>query len=110
MPSPSASAPSSEELGRRVRDLRHRSGKPRKWIAESADIDITHLARIEAGTGNPTMFKLIQLAVALEVDPGELIAGFGADDVPQENRPHGFSEHHLYRRQPRRTQDDGAGV
>ncbi|GAA3656289.1 hypothetical protein GCM10022202_15650 [Microbacterium marinilacus] len=77
----------------------------RKWIAEAADIDITHLTRIESGRGNPTLHKLIQLAVALEVDPGELIAGLGADDVPQENRPHGFSEHHLYRRRPRGAQE-----
>ncbi|GGH40176.1 helix-turn-helix domain-containing protein [Microbacterium album] len=103
------STAASTELARRVRELRHKTGKSRKWIAEAADIDITHLTRIESGTGNPTLHKLIQLAVALEVDPSELVSGLGADDVPQENRPHGYSEHHLYRRRPRRATDDVEG-
>ena len=77
----------------------------RRWGAGAAGSDGTRLTCSESGRGNPAVHRLVQLAVAGEGDPGGLIAGLGADDVPQENRPHGFSEHHLYRRRPRGAQE-----
>ncbi|KQY98798.1 helix-turn-helix domain-containing protein [Microbacterium sp. MEC084] len=101
------SNPAAEEIGRRISALRHKTGQSKKAMAEAADMDISHYSRIENGTGNPTAQMLIQLAIAFEVDPGELIKGLGPESLPDTRRPYPYSQHHLYRRrQPRRGTGD----
>jgi transcriptional regulator with XRE-family HTH domain len=103
-----SSNPVAVEIGRRIAELRHRTGQSKKAMAEAADMDTTHYARIENGTGNPTAQMLVQLAVAFEIDPGQLIEGLGIDSLADARRPYPYSQHHLYRRrQPRRTSGDG---
>lgn len=60
----------------------------RKRLAERSDLDVSHLARIEAGQGNPTMFVMVQLATALEVEPEIFVRGLTARDLPQDIRPY----------------------
>ena len=55
----------SERVGMRVRELRSKSAISRAMLAARADLDVSHLARIEGGRGNPTLFVLLQLATAL---------------------------------------------
>ena len=61
-------------LGRRVRELR----AMREWTledaAEATDVELTHLAKIEAGKVNVTMVTLVRLAVGLRVAIGDLFS------------------------------------
>lgn len=82
----------SAHVGRIVRDLRHRATLSRKALADLADMDVSHLARIEMGQGNPTLFVLIQLATALDVEPTRFIEGLEADDLPQGVQPYSLAE------------------
>ena len=60
----------------------------RKTLADRADMDISTLARIEAGQGNPTVETLIQLATALDVKPELLVKGLTAADLPEDVKPY----------------------
>jgi len=89
----------SEKVGLRVRDLRDKQSISRAKLAERADMDVSHLARIENGTGNPTLFVLIQLATALDVSLTTLIRGLSADDLPGDIKPYSEAD---FRRELRR--------
>lgn len=78
----------SEQVGELVRDLRHKATLSRKKLADRADMDVSHLARIESGQGNPTLFVLIQLATALGVKPEQFVRGLTAVDLPEEIKPY----------------------
>lgn len=75
----------------------------RSKLAERADMDVSHLARIEGGKGNPTLFVLIQLATALEVSPSVFLEGLSAADLPEDIRPYSEAD---YRRELRRREND----
>lgn len=62
-------------------------------------MDVSHLARIENGTGNPTLFVLIQLATALGVSLPSLIQGLSAEDLPENIKPYSEAD---FRRELRR--------
>ncbi|MDA4895345.1 MULTISPECIES: helix-turn-helix domain-containing protein [Microbacterium] len=78
----------SERVGRLVRELRAQAALSRVKLAARADLDVSHLARIEGGEGNPTLFVLIQLATALEVPPTRFLEGLSAEDLPDDIRPY----------------------
>lgn len=69
-------------VGQRVRARRNELGISRNLLHTRSGIDVSHLARIENGTSNPTVTSLVQLAVALEIDVTELVAGLGAENLP----------------------------
>lgn len=93
----------SEHVGQLVRDLRSRSTMSRAKLAERADMDTSHLARIENGIGNPTLFVLIQLATALEVKPSMFLEGLTASDLPGSIKPYSEAD---FRRELRRRERD----
>ena len=65
-----APAPESEFLlcvGRRVRELRERSGVSRRVLARQADVSERYLGQLEAGAGNISIVLLRRVAVALDV-------------------------------------------
>lgn len=64
-------------------------------------MDVSHLARIESGNGNPTLFVLIQLATALEVSPTIFVNGLTAADLPEDIKPYSESD---FRRELRRRE------
>lgn len=64
-------------------------------------MDLTNYQRIERGKGNPTLSTLLQIAVALEIDVGELVAGLTADDLGNGRYPYGYTEIPQRRRGPR---------
>lgn len=94
----------SAHVGRLVRSLRDEQTISRKTLAERADLDVSHLARIENGQGNPTLYVLIQLATALDVKAEEFVAGLGADDLPPDLTPYSEAD---FRRELRRRQSVG---
>lgn len=86
-----------------MRDLRLKSTMSRAKLAERADMDVSHLARIEGGQGNPTLFVLIQLATVLEVSPTLFLEGLTAEDLPADVKPYSEAD---FRRELRQRQGD----
>ncbi|WP_261167309.1 helix-turn-helix domain-containing protein [Microbacterium sp. Marseille-Q6965] len=91
-------SPAAKKVGLRVAELRHRAGLSAKALAECADLDLTHLQRVERGQANPTLMTLVQIAIALEVDPGSLVEGIGADELQEGRLPYGHSQRTMRRR------------
>jgi transcriptional regulator with XRE-family HTH domain len=86
-------------VGQLVRSLRDRQTISRKTLAERADLDVSHLARIENGQGNPTLYVMIQLATALDISPEEFVKGLGPGDLPPDLKPYSEAD---FRRELRR--------
>ncbi|MBU4563649.1 MAG: helix-turn-helix domain-containing protein [Proteobacteria bacterium] len=63
----------ANQLGRKLRVLRHSFGMTQEQLAEGADISLKHLGEIERGRGNPTLTTLEALAKALHVMLSDLI-------------------------------------
>jgi transcriptional regulator with XRE-family HTH domain len=63
-------------LGERVREMRHRLGVSQEELADRALLDRTYVSSLERGHRNVALENLCRLAAALQVDAGELIAGF----------------------------------
>lgn len=70
------------ELGRRISDARLRLDVTQQEAAGVAGINAANFAKIERGLGNPSFETLVRIATALDVDPGLLIAGIHADELP----------------------------
>src|SRR4051812_1226215 len=64
----------------KVRSLRQARGWSLGALAERAGLSKTNLAKIETGSGNPSLETLLRLADALEITLGALLAV---------DRPHG---------------------
>ena len=60
-------------FGERVRALRSARGWSQEELAHRAHRHFTFVSQIERGERNPTLLTIIQVAEALEVDPGDLI-------------------------------------
>jgi len=86
-----ARSEASEKLGALVSGLRHKAGISRRSLAELAAMDVSHLARIENGQGNPTLFVIVQLATALEIEPEMFVRGLSAADLPADIKPYSLS-------------------
>lgn len=91
----------SEHVGLLVAELRAKTTMSRAKLAERADMDVSHLARIEKGIGNPTLFVLIQLATALQVKPAIFLDGLTAADLPENLKPYSEAD---FRRELRRRE------
>jgi XRE family transcriptional regulator, aerobic/anaerobic benzoate catabolism transcriptional regulator len=71
----------SVELAQRLRAARARAGFTRKQLAVSAHASERYLAHLEAGTGNPSVEMLINLADALNIAVADLLP-FGGEREP----------------------------
>jgi transcriptional regulator with XRE-family HTH domain len=60
-------------FGKKVRELRASSGMTIEAFANSVDLHVTQLSRIERGETNPTLSYIFLLAEKLGVKPSELI-------------------------------------
>lgn len=65
-----------------MRDARNELGLSARQAAAQAGMDVTHYSRIERGEGNATLHALVKISAALQVDPGELVAGLTLSDLP----------------------------
>lgn len=61
-------------LGERVRARRLDLGLSQEKLAERARLHRNYIGGIEQGRRNVAVVNLVRLAVALELDPGELLA------------------------------------
>ncbi len=64
-------------LGKRIRELRLRTGRSQEKFAAAAGLDRTYYAGIERGERNPSVKQLAKIAAALDVSIGMLF------DVPE---------------------------
>jgi transcriptional regulator with XRE-family HTH domain len=65
--------PNRAQLGHAVRQLRTARGLSIEALADLASMHATYLSGIERGLRNPSWEKLGQLAVALDIQLGELV-------------------------------------
>ena len=66
-------------LGRRIKELRHQAGFTQEGLARAAGCAVSRIQQLEAGRSgarptNPTLELFAELAVALQVQPLELLA------------------------------------
>ncbi|HKQ56280.1 MAG TPA: helix-turn-helix domain-containing protein [Candidatus Eisenbacteria bacterium] len=64
---------SSEELGRRIRELRLERRLTLRQVEEVADVSATHLSQVERGQASPTIGALTRIARALGKDASYFI-------------------------------------
>lgn len=63
----------SQDMAQRLRALRARAGFTRKQLSSAAHASERYLAHLEAGTGNPSIEMLINIADALDISVAELL-------------------------------------
>jgi transcriptional regulator with XRE-family HTH domain len=63
------------EFGRRLRELRTRSGLTQQQLAGRAKMDYKYIGALERGERNPTLFNIDRVAHALGVASGDLLSG-----------------------------------
>ena len=63
------------EFGDRIRGHRQRLGLSQEALAHLAAINRTYIASLEAGRRNPSLDLMARLALALDVDLGDLLRG-----------------------------------
>ena len=79
---PETSSEASRILGDRLRLRRRQLSLNQEAVAHLAGLNASNYARIDRGHGNPTFHTLIRLASVLGIEPGELMSGFSAGQVP----------------------------
>ena len=70
-------------LGERIRDARLKLGLSQEEIANLASINVSNYGKVERGLSNPTFHMLVRVASVLNIDPGELLAGMTASQLPE---------------------------
>ena len=73
MRKPDAS-PLRRRLAANVRRLRLAADMTQEALADAADLDRRHVAKIEAAQANVTIGTIVKLANALDVTPADLLA------------------------------------
>jgi transcriptional regulator with XRE-family HTH domain len=68
-------SPRQIEFGDRIRAHRQRLELSQESLAYQSGINRTYIASLEAGQRNPSLDLMARLALALEVDLGNLVAG-----------------------------------
>jgi transcriptional regulator with XRE-family HTH domain len=72
------------QVGRSIKRFRAASGISQEELADRARLDRTYVSGLERGLRNPTVLVLVDLAVALGVQPSDLISEI---QVPKRNWP-----------------------
>jgi transcriptional regulator with XRE-family HTH domain len=63
------------EFGDRVRDSRLNLGLSQEALALDAGINRSYIASLEAGQRNPSLEMMARVAIALQIDLADLVAG-----------------------------------
>lgn len=75
MPRTTRGTPLAEELGNRVRMAREVARISQETLGELAGVHRTYVGHLERGEVNPTLYSIVRVATALDVDAGELVKG-----------------------------------
>lgn len=75
----------AREVGRRVRRHREAASPPmsQERLADQAGLHRTYIGHVERGEVNLTVYSLVRIAAALDVDPAELVRGLGNRNMRQ---------------------------
>jgi transcriptional regulator with XRE-family HTH domain len=65
-----------------LRKIRHKRGLSQERLAHNANLNMTHLAKIERGEREPGVRTVSKLAKALGVSAAELFDGIDGRDAP----------------------------
>lgn len=68
-------SPATAEFGRRVRTRRNELGLSQEALADRSELHWTYFGQVERGQVNISLHNILRVAVALEVDPGDLVTG-----------------------------------
>lgn len=63
----------AEEFGRRVRATRHDRRVSQETLGELSGLHRTYVGHLERGEVNPSLYNVVRIAAALDVDPAELV-------------------------------------
>ena len=66
--------PTPQAIGAAVRSLRQARGLTLEALADAAGMNVTYLSDIERGRSNPTIGKLGDLAMVLDISVSALVA------------------------------------
>lgn len=94
-------------FGARVREIRNTIGISQMDLGELAGIHFTNIAKLERGEANPSLFTIVRVADALEVDPGFLIEGLSITQIPEQQSQVHAKDYVKDRLQQRRDQQEG---
>ncbi len=72
-----------EQFGRILRDARARKGFTQEELAFRAGMNTTYLSDIERGRSAPSLAMLVDLAVALDLHPADLLRGIDIGAITQ---------------------------
>lgn len=64
-----------ELLARNARRLRESSGLTQQQVSDRSNLHVTYIARVEAGSRNPSLRSLVALARGLGVQVSKLVEG-----------------------------------
>jgi transcriptional regulator with XRE-family HTH domain len=64
------------EIGKRIRRLREDKGWSQEQLAIEADVDNSHLSKLERGEGNPTVKLVYRIAAALDVEVSDVLGEY----------------------------------
>lgn len=78
--SPPPISPAAAEFGARVRRRRQELGKSQEQLAADSDLHWSFLGQVERGRRNLTLHNILKVALALGVDPGDLVRGLKPPD------------------------------
>lgn len=87
MPTQRQRASVTVELGKRVRSFRLERGMSQERLAELAKIHRTYVGSLERGERNVALINIVRLAMALEVDPAQLVSGLSLPDDKNDKSP-----------------------
>jgi|SRR5579859_2309883 len=68
-----------EQFGRILRDLRKERKLSQEELAFRANMNVTYLSDLERGIWNPSLAMLVDLSIALEIHPADLLKGLLID-------------------------------
>ena len=72
---PAPISPAAKALGERIRTRRNELELSQEGLAEVAHLHWTFVGQVERGQRNLSLHNILKLAVALDIDPGVLLAG-----------------------------------
>jgi transcriptional regulator with XRE-family HTH domain len=63
------------EFGARVRAKREELGLSQEALADTCELHWTYIGQVERGQRNISLHNILRIAVAIQVDPGDLVRG-----------------------------------
>ena len=68
-------SPDYSVIGRRIKNLRLKNNMTQEMLADEIDISVAFISRVERGTVQVNLKRLIQISEILKVSPGYLLIG-----------------------------------